>query len=75
MIEIAGLVVAGVTALGTVVQAFYTARAKNRRVNRANLKKGTPGKAATARANEKAAKAAKAAEAAAAPAEEEEAAE
>ncbi|MDJ0804327.1 MAG: hypothetical protein QNI89_02795 [Desulfobacterales bacterium] len=39
MIEIAGLVVAGVTALGTVVQAFHTARAKNRRVSRASLKK------------------------------------
>ncbi|MGJ8621232.1 MAG: 30S ribosomal protein S16 [Yoonia sp.] len=38
--------------------------------DRANLKKGTPGKAAQARAEEKAAKAAAAAEAAAAPAEE-----
>lgn len=37
---------------------------------RANLKKGTPGKAATARAEERAAKAAAAAEAANAPAEE-----
>ena len=37
--------------------------------DRANLKKGTPGKAAQARAEEKAAKAAAAAEAAAAPAE------
>ena len=37
--------------------------------DRANLKKGTPGKAAKARADEKAAKAAAAAEAAAAPAE------
>lgn len=39
MIEIAGLVVAGVTALGTIVQAFYTARAKNKKVSRASLKK------------------------------------
>jgi hypothetical protein len=39
MIEIAGLVVAGVTALGTLVQAFYTARAKNRKVSPASLKK------------------------------------
>ncbi|MDJ0722514.1 MAG: hypothetical protein QNJ04_12835 [Desulfobacterales bacterium] len=39
MIEIAGLVVAGVTALGTLVQAFNTSRAKNRRVSRASLKK------------------------------------
>lgn len=39
MIEIAGLVVAGVTALGTIVQAFYTARAKNKKVSRTSLKK------------------------------------
>ena len=39
MIEIAGLVVAGVTALGTIVQAFYTARAKNKPVSRTSLKK------------------------------------
>ncbi len=39
MIEIAGLVVAGVTALGTLVQAFYTARAKNKGVSRASLTK------------------------------------
>ena len=39
MIEIAGLVVAGVTALGTIVQAFYTARAKNKPVSSASLKK------------------------------------
>ena len=39
MIEIAGLVVAGVTALGTIVQAFYTAREKNRKISRASLKK------------------------------------
>lgn len=38
MIEIAGLVVAGVTALGTLVQAFYTARAKNKKLSRASLK-------------------------------------
>ncbi len=39
MIEITGLVVAGVTALGTIVQAFYTAREKNRKISRASLKK------------------------------------
>ena len=39
MIEIAGLVVAGVTALGTIVQAFYSARAKNRKLSRSSLRK------------------------------------
>jgi hypothetical protein len=39
MIEIAGLVVAGVSALGTLVQAYYTAKAKNRKIASVTLNK------------------------------------
>lgn len=39
MIEIAGLVVAGVAALGTMVQAYYSAKAANKRISKASIKK------------------------------------
>ena len=45
MIEIAGLVVAGVTALGALVQAYNSAKAANTEVSESSLKK------AEARAN------------------------
>ncbi|WP_127560952.1 30S ribosomal protein S16 [Nioella ostreopsis] len=57
------------------VSRFLEAAGVVEKKERANLKKGTPGKKAVERAEEKAAKAAEAAEAAAAPAEEEAASE
>jgi small subunit ribosomal protein S16 len=57
------------------VSRFLEAAGVVEKKDRANLKKGVPGKKATERAEEKAAKAAAAAEAAAAPAEEEAASE
>lgn len=57
------------------VSRFLEAAGVVEKKERANLKKGAPGKKATERAEEKAAKAAAAAEAAAAPAEEEAASE
>ncbi|MGR3721817.1 30S ribosomal protein S16 [Abyssibius alkaniclasticus] len=51
------------------VARFLEAAGLREKANRANLKKGEPGKAAKARADERAAKVAAAAEAAAAPAE------
>ncbi len=57
------------------VSRFLEAAGVIEKKERANLKKGVPGKKATERAEEKAAKAAEAAEAAAAPAEEEAASE
>jgi len=39
MIEIAGLVVAGVAALGTIVQAYYSAKAANKDISKTRLRK------------------------------------
>ncbi len=39
MIEIAGLAIAGVAALGTLVQAYYSAKSANKDINKATLKK------------------------------------
>jgi len=39
MIEIAGLAIAGVAALGTLIQAFYSARATNKNISKTSLKK------------------------------------
>ena len=38
MIEVAGLVVAGVAALGTLVQAYYAARGANKSVSQTTIK-------------------------------------
>jgi len=38
MIEIAGLVVAEVTALGTIVQVYYTAKPGNRDISKTKLR-------------------------------------
>jgi len=39
MIEIAGLVVAGVAALGTIVQAYYSAKAANKDISKTRFRK------------------------------------
>lgn len=39
MFEIAGLVVAGVTALGTIVQAYYSSKAANLDISKTKLRK------------------------------------
>ncbi len=39
MIEITGLAVSGVTALGTIVQAYYSAKAGNKDISKTSLRK------------------------------------